>query len=126
MKRGIIGFVLLASLLAGGIWSSRAMVCWHRPLEMQLNRAAECALARDWTQAVQLHRQTHELWEKRWHMAAAFADHAPMEEIDSLFAQLEVYERCREPLGYSALCRELARELAAMADAHIPNWWNLL
>ena len=126
MKRGIIGFALLGVLLAGGIGSAWAMVRWHRPLEVQLNRAAECALAQDWTQAGSLHRQTYEQWEKRWHMAAAFADHAPMEEIDGLFAQLDVYERCREPMGYSALCRELAREMAAMADAHIPNWWNLL
>ena len=126
MKRGIIGFALLAALLAGGIGSSWAMVRWHRPLEVQMNRAAECALALDWPQAEQLHRQTQDQWQTRWHMAAAFADHGPMEEIDSLFAQLEVYEQCRDPLGYSALCRELAQELAAMADAHIPNWWNLL
>ena len=126
MKRGIIGFVLLAALLTGGILSSRAMVNWHTPLENQLDRAAELAFGDQWEQAMILRREAQYSWQKRWRVVAAFADHGPMEEIDSLFAQLEVYERCREPMGYAALCRGLARELGAMGDAHIPNWWNLL
>ena len=126
MKRMVIGLVLLVSLLAGGSLSALAMVRWHEPLEEKLTQAADFACSRDWEQAVQLRRQVQQLWERRWHMAAAFADHDPMEEIDSLFAQLQIYERYREPMAYSALCRELARELGAMGDAHIPNWWNLL
>ena len=126
MKRMVIGSILLLALLAGGSWSSWAMVHWHEPLEEKLTQAADFACDRDWEQAVALRREVQSDWERRWHVAAAFADHGPMEEIDSLFAQLEIYERCQEPMGYSALCMELARELGAMGDAHIPNWWNLL
>jgi hypothetical protein len=126
MKRMVIGSVLLISLLVGGALSSRAMVQWHAPLEETLCQAAEFACTENWEQAKYLRRKAQESWESRWHMAAAFADHGPMEEIDSLFAQLEIYEAYQEPMGYSALCMELSRELGAMGDAHIPNWWNLL
>ena len=126
MKRMVIGSLLLLTLLAGGCWSSRAMVQWHAPLEEKLGQAAEYAYERNWEQAQKLTQEAKQDWERRWHMAAAFADHGPMEEIDRLFAQLETYEWWREPMGYSALCMELSRELGAMGDAHIPNWWNLL
>ena len=126
MKRMVIGSVLLLALLAGGCWSSWAMVKWHEPLEEKLSQAARYAYGQNWEQAQNLTREAKQDWERRWHMAAAFADHGPMEEIDSLFAQLEAYERWQEPMGYSALCMELSRELGAMGDAHIPNWWNLM
>jgi len=126
MKRGWIGFGLLLILLAGGILSAWVMVHWHTPLEETMEQAAVCALVSDWDRAQHLSTQAKERWEQRWHMSAAFADHGPMEEIDSLFAQLEVYEQAREALSYAAVCRVLARNLGAMGDAHIPNWWNLL
>jgi len=126
MKRGWIGLALLAFLLAGGCLSSYFMARWHEPLEETMDRAAEQAQAGNWEQAEAFSREAEEQWERRWHISAAFADHGPMEEIDSLFAQLEVYGDQRETLGYCALCRELARELGAMGEAHVPNWWNLL
>ena len=126
MKRGWIGFGLLLLILTAGVLSAWAMVQWHSPLEQQMELAAQYALSSDWEQAQQLTRQVSEQWEKRWHPSAVFADHEPMEEIDALFAQLEVYEENREALGFVALCAELARELGAMGEAHVPNWWNLL
>lgn len=126
MKRGWIGLGLLLLLLAAGVLSAWAMVRWHSPLEQQLDLAAQYALASDWEQANRMVRDAENQWEKRWHPSAIFADHGPMEEIDALFAQLEVYEEEREALSFAALCKELSRELAAMGEAHVPNWWNLL
>ena len=126
MTRGWFGLTLLLLLLAGGCLSSWAMVRWHEPLEGLLEQAADRVQAGDWQQAETLTGKAREKWEKRWHCAAAFADHGPMEEIDGLFAQLEVYGQNRETLSYAAVCRVLARNLGAMGDAHIPNWWNLL
>ena len=126
MKRGWIGFALLLLLLAGGVLSSWCMVQWHMPLEGLLEQASQQAQAGNWQQAQGVSDEAQRHWENRWHISAAFADHGPMEEIDSLFAQLEVYEDSRDSLGYSALCRELAREVGALGEAHIPSWWNLL
>ena len=126
MKRGCIGAALLLLLLVGGGLSVRAMVDMHAPLTGFLEKASEAALTSDWEQAQALSRKAQTRWEKNWHISAAFSDHGPMEEIDGLFAQLQVYGKLREGAGFAALCRELARELEAMGEAHVPNWWNLL
>ena len=126
MNRGFLGLILLLVILIGGIMSARFMVCSNSPLEQTMDQAAELVLDDRWDQAERIRLEAQAQWQSRWHLAAAFADHAPMEEVDSLFAQLEVYARKRDQLGYAALCRELARELAAMGDAHVPSWWNLL
>lgn len=126
MKRGWIGVVLLLALLAGGVLSVWLMVELHDPLEGILEQAAEAALASRWERAEVLSREAQTRWEENWHVSAAFSDHAPMEEIDGLFAQLEVYRGLQDAASFAALCRELAREMKAMGEAHVPNWWNLL
>ena len=49
-----------------------------------------------------------------------------MEDIDSLFARAAVYRQQRETAEYAAVCRELARRVEAMAQAHTLRWRNLL
>ena len=50
----------------------------------------------------------------------------PMEDIDSLFARLSAYAAQEETAEYAAACRELARRVEAVADAHRLTWWNLM
>lgn len=126
MKRGWIGVFLLLTLLAAGSLSARAMVCWHSPIEKQLKQAARYALDSDWKQAQRIAEEAENRWKEHWHPSAVFADHGPMEEIDALFAQLGIYKQEREAIGFAAICAELSRELGAMGEAHVPNWWNLL
>lgn len=126
MKRGWFGLMLLVLLLAGGCLSSYCMARWNEPLEGILEQAAVQAQAGNWEQAEVLSGEARRRWEKHWHISAAFADHGPMEEIDGLFAQLELYGQRQETISYAALCRVLARELGAIGEAHVPNWWNLL
>ena len=54
------------------------------------------------------------------------ADHAPMDEIDSLFAQMEVYAQARDSLHFGSYCARLAELITAVSDAHQLNWWNFL
>ena len=56
--------------------------------------------------------------------AAQAADHQPMEDVDSLFARLPAYGE--DPTEFSACCRELARRVRAVYEAHSLTWWNLL
>lgn len=126
MKRGLIGLGLLLVLLIGGIGSTWAMVRWNTPLGQTMEQAADLVLDGKWEQARLLGSHAEANWRKNWHCVAAFADHGPMEEIDGLFAQLQIYAETQETIGYAALCRELARELQAMGEGHIPSWWNLL
>ena len=126
MKRGWIGLGLLLVLLAGSIAVTRGMDAGHTPLSRDLERASGLALSGEWDEAAQLAEAAREEWENKWNFGAAFADHEPMEEIDGLFAQVEVYIRAREEVSFAAVCAELAKRLEAMGDAHGLTWWNLL
>ena len=48
-----------------------------------------------------------------------------MEEIDALFAEVEVYAAAREETDFAAGCAALSRKVEAMGQAHGASWWNL-
>ena len=126
MKRMWIGAALLAVLLLGGLLSGRFMARTHGPLEEVLEQAAQAALTDQWEMAEELSGRAEAAWRQRRNLAAAFADHSPMEEIDEAFAELAVFARSREAVHFAVTCRSLGRKMAAMADAHSLAWWNIL
>ena len=126
MKRGWFGAALLLILLALGIGSSSLMGNLHRPLADSLERSSEYALEGNWATAQETALQAEETWKKLWHFSAALSDHEPMEQIDSLFAQLEVYRTDGDTIGFAAACASLSRQIEAIADAHELRWWNLM
>ena len=93
MKRSWIGFVLLLVLLAGGIAATWGMAKCHEPIARDLENAAKTALQGDMAQGEVLMLQAREAWGRSRHLGACFADHTPMEEIDALFAEVEVRRR---------------------------------
>ena len=126
MTRGWIGAGLLAALLVTGLLVTGIMGKAHSDISEELELAARFAMARDWEEAAEEAEDAYEEWQEKWHFSAAFADHEPMEEIDALFAQLLPYLRSRDAVSFAAACRELARQVEAIGDAHGLNWWNLL
>lgn len=126
MTRGWIGLGLLAVLLTVGLLVTGWMSSAHKDISRELEEAAAAAGEKNWTEAAESARDAYEDWQERWHLSAAFADHEPMEEIDGLFAQLWPYLNARDPVAFSALCRELARQVEAIGDAQGLNWWNFL
>lgn len=126
MTRGIIGILLLLLLLAAGLFVQWTMDTLHGPITGELTQAAGAGARGDWD-AARLHQETAQRgWRKCWCLTAAFADHQPMEDADSLFARLPVYAAQEERAEFSACCRELARRVRAIADTHSLTWWNLL
>ena len=126
MGRFWLGAGLLAALLALGLWTSGAMVRLHEDLAVDLDRAAQAAQSGDWQEARARALSAGGQWERQRRKAAALADHTPMEDIDALFAQAEVFGRQEETADFAAACAELSMRLRAMGDAHTPQWWNLL
>lgn len=126
MTRGWIGAGLLAGLLVIGLLVTWAMDHTHSEISEELERSARYAAAGNWEEAADAAEESYESWQEKWHFSAAFADHEPMEEIDALFAQLWPFLTERDAVSFSAVCRELARQVEAMGDAHGLNWWNLL
>lgn len=126
MKRGWVGAAVLLVLLAAGILSARWLSDRLQPMGAAMAEAAESVMEDDWDTARALTQHTMERWQRNWHMTAVFADHAPMEKIDAMFARLAVYGKERNRAAYGALCAELSRDLEALGDDHLPSWWNIL
>ena len=126
MKRGWIGAALLLVLLAVGSFSAWDMAARQQPLEEAMDQAAQHALAQNREEAQSLVQWARQQWHAHWRRNAAVSDHGPMEEIDSLFAQLDVLDPSEDPLAYALICAQLAEAFSALGEGHIPNWWNLL
>ena len=125
MKRSWIGFVLLVALLVGCILVTVAMGRIHDPIEAQLLQASQCAMEGNWEKAGDFFREAQENWEEKEHFRTCFADHTPVEEIDADFEMLMVLCAAREVTSFAGGCRSLARQVAAVGEAHELVWWNL-
>jgi len=125
MKRSWIGFILLLVLLAAGFLSTHTMKTIHEPIEADLLQAAECAILGDWENTSRFFRQAEEDWKQWGHFRSCFADHNPVEEIDADFALLKVYCAHRDTVSFAGGCAQLARQVAAVGEAHELVWWNL-
>lgn len=126
MKRFWIGVTLLVVLMAVGIFATWGINHCHDPIAQEIRRAGEAAWQENWEQAETLAAHAQKGWKKYWNLSASLSDHEPMERIDGLFAQLEVYGQARERVNYAAVCAQLGEELEAIGDAHSFVWWNLL
>lgn len=126
MTRGIIGILILVLLLAAGLFVQWTMVSLQAPITGELIQAAQAAAREDWATAKRHQETAQRGWGRAWRLTAAFADHQPMEDVDSLFARLPIYAAEEETAEFSAGCRELARRVKAMYEAHSLTWWNLL
>lgn len=126
MRRSWIGFFLLLALLAAGALATWSMGEIHEPISRELEQAAESCLNKNWGMAAFHTAQARREWEKWQLLRATLTDHDPTEEIDALFATLEVYGSCREELAFAALSREMAEKIEAIGDAHSLIWKNIL
>lgn len=125
MRRVWIGVIFLLALLVSSLTATWAMDRIHGPVEADLNRAAEQAMAGDWEEGTRLFTQARDRWDKWEHLRFSLADHTPVEEISAAFRALEVYCTDREDTEFAAHCRELARKTAAVGEAHSLTWWNI-
>ena len=126
MKRSWIGLFLLLLLLAAALGATWGMERIHTPIARELEQAAELALEGDWERADALSTDADRRWQRWAHFRGCLADHTPMEEIDGLLAQLEVFRKAREDSDFAAACACAARKVEAMGQAHGLSWWNVL
>ena len=126
MKRGWLGIGLLALLLLIGIALQLGMDSIHGHCAQKLEQAADAALREDWDSAVSLAQQAYESWKAGYSITAAVADHAPMDEVDRMYAELGVYARRQETVHFAASCAQLAKLTQAVAEAHRFSLRNLL
>lgn len=126
MKRIYLGIGLLVALLLAGMGIAGAAEKAHAPAAADLEHASRLVLEGNWDKSEALHKRARDIWQQKWRLTASVSDHAPMDEIDALFAELVVHARLRDASGYAAVCAELAERLNAMSQAQAFSWWNLL
>lgn len=126
MKRFWIGFTVLTLLLASGFTVAFFMGRCHTPISSELAQAAQAAVAGDLELGTDRAEVAHAQWLRCRDFTAAFADHAVIEEIDTLFAEIRVYAQARDSTSFAAVCGHLSELAKAVAESHHPKWQNLL
>ena len=126
MGKFLLGVSILLVFLALGLGVTAYADSTHAPITQDLQQAAQFSLSGDLAAATALSNQAKDRWESHWHLVAVFSDHAPMDEIDGLFAQLELYGKVSRHQDFAATAARISALVEAMAEAHRPTWWNLL
>lgn len=126
MGRFWLGIGILVIFLVLGLWVNYAMDTVHQEIAQALDDAAAQTLDGNLTEGIALAQQARGKWQSHWRGTASVADHAPMDEIDGLFAQLDAYGQAGLTDDFAAYCARLSNLVAAMGEAHSLTWWNLL
>ena len=126
MGRFWLGTGILVLFLVLGLWISYAMADVNTAIADALDAAAQQALAGDMTGGLATAQQAKDTWQNHWNGSATVADHAPMDEIDGLLAQLESFSRTGQTGDFAACCTRVSVLVRAMSEAHSLTWWDLL
>ena len=125
-RRFYIGIGILLAMLLLGLFVGWGISRSQEPTAQALEKASQVTDSGDFDTGIRLAKEAKSAWQAGWRGVAAIADHTPMDEIDSLFEEMEVYIRTGEDVHFSACCAQLSSMIRAVSDAHQLNWWNLL
>lgn len=126
MKRLWVGVVFLGVLLVAGLGLTAVVSSIQEEISGQMSRAGEEVLAGDWEAAVSLAAAAKTKWDQHRRFVASVADHEPLEQMDTLFAELEIYRHQSIPADYAAVCTHISYLSRAIGESHALKWWNLL
>lgn len=124
--RELAGFTLMFLLLLAGIFSTWYMERQYVRISSMLEESVQMVLSGRWDEAGDLVEEARNDWEHGWDLRAVFESHAPMEEIDALFAEASVYAAVGEKTDFAQTCAVLSRQVEAMGNAQRISWRNVL
>ena len=126
MNRLWIGIGLLVILLAMGIGLLWGSTVFFEEFSREIEQAGELAMAGNWAQAEKKAAQSRADWERWCCFWSSFTDHEPMEQMQNLFSQLEVYRQRQLEVDFATVCRNLANVAEAVQESHGLKWWSVL
>lgn len=126
MNRMWIGIVILLVILGLGVGLLGGSVAFFGEISQKVEEAGEYALAGNWSLAAEKAEICRQKWEQYHNFWASFTDHAPIEQIRLLFAQLELYEKQQLTVEFSVCCRSISQEAEAIQESHGIAWWSIL
>ena len=126
MGRGWLGVAILAVFLVGGLLAAMCMDNAHLPTVDMLQQAAEYTVNGEFGKGVLLGMEAKDRWERGWNGTATLADHSPMDDVDALFGEMEVYAVTGEQPHFAACCTQLSAMLKATYETHSFSLKNIL
>lgn len=126
MKRMWIGIGLLLVILAAALWLWLGLGGVFGRISASLDRAAEAVAAQNWAEAEENAQAATQAWKTYKKVAASFTDHEPLEDMDALFRELEIYSRDKLSTEYAVVCVHLSRLAEAVEESLSLKWWSLL
>lgn len=126
MKRLWIGVGILGILLAVGI----TVLCighhFYEDISKDLKTAGESAMAENWEEANQRAEAARDIWSRYRRLWASFSDHEPVEKMETLFSQLEIYQTQQLEVSFAETCTEISHLAQAIEESHNLRWWSIL
>ena len=126
MKRTWLGAGLLLIFLLLGCIVTLSFHRIYTPTAQTLEAASQKALAGQWENACADAKTALARWDQYRNFTAAVADHAPLEEMDALFSQLEIYMALNWQGEFALICAQLSQMAAAMEESQALTWWTML
>ena len=126
MNRLWIGVGLLVILLAMGVTMLFVSRNFYEDFSQSLEQAGLFAMSGNWTAAENQAARSRQKWERSQRFWAAFTDHAPVEQMENLFSQLELSQNRRLEVEFASACRALMKLAEAIDESHSLRWWSVL
>ena len=126
MNRLWIGIGVLTVLLAMGIGLLFVSLHFHEEFSHDLKSAGHSAMAGNWADAEKQLAQGREKWQTYQRFLAASTDHEPVEQIQQLFSQLEIFQNRQMDVEFASACFALAELSEVITETHNLRWWSIL
>ena len=121
-----IGTGILILLLVLGIFVTLYSDKIPEQMRTLLADARAAAAVGQWEKSAGICFQAKALWKKHQTRLAALVDHEPLEEIEQMFSQLEIYLKVRDSVSFCACCASLESLTEALGEVHSVSWWSFL
>ena len=126
MNRLWIGIGVLVLLLAMGVSFLVVSLNFHEDFSHNLKAAGRSAMAGNWADAEKKLAHSKEKWQAYQQFWAASTDHEPVEQVQQLFSQVELFQIRRMDVEFASACYALAELSEVINEAHNLRWWSVL
>ena len=126
MKRLWLGVIFLLLLLIAGIWQTIALSEIHGSLSENFSAAASAAAEHNWEKADAFAEKACVQWGKHRRISAAFTDHEPLEQMESLISELQTCAKFSLREDFALICIRLSQIAQAIGESFQLTWWSIL
>lgn len=126
MNRLWIGIGLLVIILAMGIGLLWGSAVFFDDFSEEMEQAGKLVMAGNWAEAEKKVAHSRAQWEQWRFFWSSFTDHEPMEQMQNLFSQMDVYRQRQLEVDFAAVCANLSNVAEAIRESHGLKWWSIL